>query len=72
MSTDPLSLYAAIPQARQASLARFLEKRKERYAAILSSCLQEYSGVIFVKISNCQLRAVSVMRSTSALKRGFV
>ncbi|KAF7132304.1 hypothetical protein RHSIM_Rhsim09G0091800 [Rhododendron simsii] len=32
MSTDPLSLYAAIPQARQASLARFLEKRKESFS----------------------------------------
>lgn len=30
ISTNHLLCYAAVPQARKASLARFLEKRKER------------------------------------------
>ena len=31
IETKTVLLYAAVPQARKASLARFLEKRKERY-----------------------------------------
>lgn len=64
--------FAAVPQARKASLARFLEKRKERYFVILlllkkkiNACAECYLSLFLIGNDNKCVAVVSFIYSFS-------
>nr|GEV12642.1 hypothetical protein [Tanacetum cinerariifolium] len=58
MSSLGQAMQSAVPQARKASLARFLEKRKERVMASFPYCLSK-NNIDYASSSNSEAIAVA-------------